>query len=283
MKTLWVSVIMIFFAFSANAVEVHIWKGEPIKIVLETGKQRIIELPDHANLSVPSSIKSKVLVEPANGSIYITALEKFDTTPARITLKNSNIQIRLNLMVVDATDLEVEHIKIDLFETSVQNPTVSRNAQSNNVPPFMQSSSITDVALMRFGHQLYWLPERLRPELPRGVTPVRIPANLDLTSLMTHCSFGVFAFKALDGFKTRDGRYITTLEMTNLTDRKRYINLTHWNTQALRVSPHDLYVQPEGTAGSYTTLVVITETQFHAAINSNPYIFTEFGMDEGCY
>ncbi len=281
-----IKVVMAFLvivgSMSANALEVHVFKRQPIDLTLEVGKQRIIELEDHAKMSIPRSLEGKVKIEPANGTVYVTALQVFDRTPARITLLTSKVQIRLTLQSIPATDVPTEDVKIVLFsKTGISSATPSQ-ASGQSVPDFLRSAPINDVSLIRFSHQIYWLPERLRPQLPRGVFPVKIPSNLDLSALMTHCSLGIFEFNTIAGFKTNDGRYLTTLKVTNKTNQRRYLNLIHWNTQALKVSPAHMYVGPRYSASEVTTISVLTETPFVQAINQKPFFFPQHGANEGC-
>ncbi|MCG9576705.1 TIGR03749 family integrating conjugative element protein [Vibrio tubiashii] len=274
------ALIALAFPFHSSAVEVQVYKGEPIDIVLEVGKQRIIVLDEHVNISVPKSITNKVEIESANGSVYITAKERFDKTPARITLRTSKVMIRASLQATAPTDVPTEMMKIVVHKPKSAPSGVQ--ASSTVVPPFMKAKQLTAVDLMRFAHQSYWVPARLRPALPSGVSPVRIAKGYDLSALMTHCSLGIFDFEVIHGFKTRDGRYLTTIKVTNKTPNKRYLNLTHWNTQALFVSPYHLYLGAKGTTSELTTLAVITSMPFGQAINSRPQVFNEFGMNEGC-
>lgn len=268
---------------TAHAVEVHVWEKEPIEITLEVGKQKIIEFDGHARFDFPSQRARKVNAELTNGSLYITALDVFDRTPARVTLIENNVQIRLVINAVSPTEQPVEHAKIELYrqDSTFAKPEVN-TTQQQNLPSFMRKKPLSNVELMRFANQIYWLPERLRPDLPYGLTPLRTSSDLDLSGLMTHCSLGVFGFEVLDGFRTNDGRYLTTLKIENRTDQTRYINLTHWNTQALFVSARHLYVTAANTAGSYTTMTIITESRFENAINRNPTVFYEQGQNEGC-
>ncbi|MFS1436101.1 MULTISPECIES: DUF3438 family protein [Vibrio] len=281
-----VTLALAFLSLSclANAIEVKVFEKEPISIVLEVGKQRIIELEEHASVKVHKSLSGKIKIDPANGSLYITTLEEFDKTPARIVLKNSNVQIRVNLSSVAPSSMPVEHMRIEVYKRGgeASAPSDSTITSQQQVPDFMKSSPVTNVGLLRFAAQLYWLPERLKPQLPSGVSPVRLQKKLDLSTLMTHCSLNVYDFSVIEGFKTRDGRYLTTIKVVNTKDDTRYLNLTHWNMEAELISPRHLYLGPSGTAADITTVAVITTLPFAQAINEKPHAFAEYGMDEGC-
>ncbi|WP_161485249.1 DUF3438 family protein [Aliivibrio fischeri] len=279
----WYLFLMMFMSFQISALEVHVWKKEPIHISFEKGKQRIINLPYHAKMSIPRSLLDKVRIESAGGSIYITALEEFPSTPARIKLLDNGLDIRLFINAMPATENPVEHVKITVWEA----PTLRTNKTSTSaqLPSFLSSNSkmkLTDVALLRFASLNYWAPPRLRPQLPSGLSSVKLNKSVELDNLMGYCSLGRFDFRLLDAWKTSDGRYLTVLAVKNLTDKKVYFNMTHLAMQHSKSSPHHLYLTKSGTAGDITTLSIITKLPFESAIHQKPHVFTDFGVNKGC-
>lgn len=279
----WYFFVMILMSFQVSALEVHVWKKEPIHISLEQGKQRIINLPYHAKMSVPRSLLNKVKIEPAGGSIYITATEEFASTPAKIKLLDTGIEIRLFINSIAATDEPVEHVKIEVWEAPKSKSV--RTQTSNQLPSFMNSNSnakLTNVALSRFASLTYWAPPRLRPQLPSGLSAAKLNKNVSLDNLMGYCSLGRYDYRLLNAWKTVDGRYLTSLAVKNLTNKKVYFNMTHIGMQFVMASPQHLYLTKNGTAGDVTTLSIITKIPFESAIHQKPHVFTEFGVNEGC-
>lgn len=277
----WYFFVMILMSFQVSALEVHVWKKEPIHISLEQGKQRIINLPYHAKMSVPRSLLNKVKIEPAGGSIYITATEEFASTPAKIKLLDTGIEIRLFINSIAATDEPVDHVKIEVWEAP--NSKSVRTQNSNQLPSFMNSNAkLTNVALLRFSSLVYWAPPRLRPQLPSGLSAAKLNKNVPLDNLMGYCSLGRYDYRLLDAWKTVDGRYLTSLVVKNLTNKKVYFNLTHVVMYSEMISAQHLYLTKHGTAGDVTTLSIITKIPFESAIHQKPYVFTEFGVNEGC-
>lgn len=279
------SIILALFSlitFQSLAVEVHLWKGEPIKLTFEVGKQRIIKLPDHAEMAVSKSISDKVKIDPANGSIYFTATDSFDEHIAVIKLIGSQQQIRLFISAVEPSEGPVEDVKIEVFSNKSASPSVG-SVTPSDIPAFMQKKTASLLEVLRYTFKIYWVQPRLRPkQLPVGMTPVKVNKNLDLSTFFQSCSLGVFSAEVIEGWRLNNGTYVTTVLVSNQTEQQRYFNLTHVNVQSLHISPYKLYVTPKGQVGDKTTMTIISDIPFSTAIRGLPFQINRHGQGEGC-
>ncbi len=280
MRILLASILLFVSTLAAANQEVFVWDKKPIDLVLTVGVQKIVSLPDHARVQVPQHLSDQVEIVPVNGAVYFTARDELASTAIRLELVNSGQFIMLNLTAKANLENNPQFARIVLANSAPVQSAESVTTQ--NIPSFMTSGPITNVALARFVLQQYWVPPRLKPGIPAGVTQVKSVDGVDLTNLFGFCSLDRFKIAIADTFKTNDGRYATSLLLENKTAGKQFINLTHLRIQHIFSATYPETVYPLGTAGSYSTLVIITDVPFLSALSSEPSVLSAFGAAKGC-
>ncbi|GIC77589.1 TIGR03749 family integrating conjugative element protein [Moritella sp. F3] len=254
--------ILILFVTSASATEVITWKKEPIRITLTKGKERLLKFPDHVFYQKPLAVSDKVDISSAQGTVYITAKEEFDTTRFRFRLNDSQKIILVDIQSVDASNITNENVIIKLPQKQkVSSEYVQENATSNTT-----SGRVTPIQLTRYASRALYGPERLALSDSRIAT-LAAP-DIDLSNLFTGTSFNTFKLSTIAVFKT-DEFVLTAIKIVNKSMLEQPIEFKDINADFSYATPQHLFVRQKNAPGDTTVLYLVTDKPLANAI----YVF----------
>jgi integrating conjugative element protein (TIGR03749 family) len=254
MRTI-ILVLLVLFTSTSFATQVVEWNKRPIDVVLQVGKERIIQVPDNVLVGVPNSIKPLLRVQPAQGYVYLTALESFSESRLQLKMHKTGeiILVDVSTTTQNTTD---ESIVIKLPKQVSNNNSVVSNQPQNQ-------KAATPIELTRFATRTFYAPERLAVS-DRRIRMSKAP-KVNLDGLFTGSSFNVFDAKAMAVFRT--GKlYLTAIKLVNKTPMAQPIVFTDINADFMYATPQHVQINRMNVPGDTTMLYLITDKPLAAAL-----------------
>lgn len=251
--------VVIFFALcslNSYAAQTIKWDHLPLKVNLQVGKERILQVDDNVVIGIPASIKPYLKSESAQGYVYLTASKEFATTRFKLRLKSNNEIILLDLTSTKE-ERDLPNLKIEVPSISTKGGEVY-SSSSNNVTP---------IQLTRFAARSFYGPERLM--IKNSQIRMQKVKDTDLSILFTGASLNIFAATSIAVFKAGK-MHLTAIKLVNKTPIKQVINHLDINANFQFSTSQLTQVNQKNVAGDTTMLYLITEKPLSSSLYVQP-------------
>lgn len=268
-----IKLLVIFFmlcSLNSYAAQTIKWKNIPLKVNLQVGKERIIQVDDNVVIGVPASIKPYLKSESAQGYIYLTALKEFPKTRFKLRLKSNN-----EIILIDLTSTTEER---DLPNLEIEVPSLLAGEERYSSSSTNVMGNVTPIQLTRFAARSFYGPDRLMKNNPL-IRMQRIKKS-DLSTLFTGTSSNVFSATAVAVFKAGK-MHLTAIKLVNKTPLKQVINHLDINADFQFSTSQMTQVNQKNVAGDTTMLYLITDKPLSGSLYNQPKKLVTKGAKNG--
>lgn len=230
-----------------------VWNGMPISFVVPVGQERVLRFPGRVVLHNrnPALTTSKVRILNNDGFLYIKAKQAFAPIRIPIELEKSSKVILV--------DLSAQPNTVDTPVSVVVPGAPTKQASTHPKKP---PQIITYVTMMRYAIQHLYAPERL----------LKVSNVIHRTPMYTSRSVNLFNnndVMAMPLISWRGGNlYVTAVLLKNTWHQRLVLDPRNLNGNWLAASFYPTnFVTPMGSAHDRTTLFVLSDRPFNAALS----------------
>lgn len=255
------SLVIFFMLCSLNsyAAQTIKWNNLPLKINLQVGKERTIQVEDNVVIGVPASIRPYLKSESAQGFIYLTAVKEFPKTRFKLRLKSNN-----EIILLDLTSTTEEQ---DLPNLKIEVPSMSKSGEIYSNATNDVKNNVTPIQLTRFAARSFYGPDRLMVTNPQ--IRMQKVKQIDLSTLFTGSSSNIFAATPIAVFKAGKMQ-LTAIKLVNKTPVKQVVNHLHIDADFKFSTSQLTQVNQKNVAGDTTMLYLITDKPLSGALYNQP-------------
>ncbi len=206
--------LSVLFSVPSFATTAFTWNGQPLSIMLEIGKERIVRFPDNLQYRFPTEATKSVAMSTTAGILYITPKAELYDLPVDVRLVETGEVIQLRLTAVsqeqDLDDVRVttvteQHKKTEFNQSE---SSIGQNAD------FADSQEGDPIALVRFAGIRDMMPERLWFEDP-SISEIPVP-EMRLDNLFTGKLAGKFYAEAHKSYRSGN-LVLTSIALRNMS------------------------------------------------------------------
>lgn len=246
------------------------YERAPQPVSLPVGTERFITFPSPVQFGLPPALTAKLRLQTVGDTVYLKALEPFETTRAAVRgIQDGRIYL-LDLTASPAAD-DRRPIRVVAASGGGSEPgsTAAGPAGDDAAPAVParareQKPRPPDVGyleLTRFAAQQIYAPPRLAPALP-GVTPVPLPRIPPTTQLVRG---GGFEALPIASWRAGNGLQVTAVMLRNQLPRGQT-----WDPRLMRgtwrtAACIDAVVGPRGGGSDTTAVFLVHDGSFAEA------------------
>ena len=239
-------------AFAEGDAEIVRWDRAPISLSLPIGKERYIWFPGKVQPGLPPELVESLRVQAVNDTIYLKALEAFETTrlPVR-DLTNGDFYLLDIKTSADAPATPLQLVKVDGRDEQAL-------VQSGDAKG-AEAQGIGYVTLTRFAAQQIYAPKRLAKQ-EAGIHAVPLPANqAPIPGLYSNAQVQAVPVASWRG---SSGLYVTAVKVTNVASTPLPLDPRLAQGQWLTATFHHQSLGPKGEPSDQSTLYLISDRPF---------------------
>ncbi|AQT61900.1 integrating conjugative element protein [Cellvibrio sp. PSBB023] len=268
-KIMWI-VLIAMIPLHAFAERTVVWNKFPITIVLPVGEEIRVSFPTDITLQVPMEVTERLeSLAPNQRVVYWKATEAFDTVRVIATATDNDSVYLIDLVGQHGATAEPLYIE-DPDRVIAQKAAQQTEALSESVTsPSIEQLDPPEILLTRFASQTLYAPRRLMPVNPDiNAQPVpTITANFPLMRSQSGEQYQYSIVGAWAGY----GRFITAVMVENKSPVSVQINPGLINGNFTHITAQHLYLGAAGTLEDRTTLYLISDAPFTAAVMEDGY------------
>lgn len=266
------TVAMVSFPQTVNAIELMKWERIPLQIPLSIGQERIVFVNKNVRVGFPSELNDKLRIQSAGGAVYLRASAEFSTT--RLQLQNVE-NGELILLDVSATPSKqiLEPVRL-IYQGEVSHATADDRttislpeSDSKKSPQSAQHNIATPVpvVLTRYAAQNLYAPLRTVEPLP-GVHTLAHGLPSTITTLLPSESVTISPLAAwsVKGYNVVALR-ITHIQLGNIVLDPRDLQGTFYSATF-----QHRWLGPTGTPEDTTVLYLVMKGPPHTAFLPEP-------------
>lgn len=264
-KIIWI-VLITMVPLCAFAERTVVWNKFPITIVLPVGEEIRVSFPTDITLQVPMEVTERLeSLAPNQRVVYWKATEAFDTVRVIATATDNDSVYLIDLVGQHGVTAESLYIEDPDRVVAQTTKTLSESAAS----PLMDLNDPPEILLTRFASQTLYAPRRLMPVNPDiNAQPIpTITANFPLMRSQSGEQYQYSIVGAWAGY----GRFITAVMVENKSPVSVQINPGLINGNFTHITAQHLYLGAVGTLEDRTTLYLISDAPFTAAVMEDGY------------
>lgn len=252
---------------AARADQTLVWNNAPVPVLLPVGKEVRFIFPTEVTLQVPDTVIAKLdSLAPNQQIVYWTAKEAFDS--ARV------IAMSLDGTSVYLIDLSAS-AKAPSDNLRLEDPArivvgeVQDAVPSSHVANVRSLEDPVEIVLTRYASQTLYAPKRLMPA--SGEIFVQRGASISSDFPLLRSQYGERYHVEVVGAWSGYGRYITAVLVINQGARPVAVNPGLVQGDFTHITPQHLQLGPRDTLEDRTTLYLISDVPFMAALGGDRY------------
>lgn len=265
--------LTLFFLFSyslvAQADRTQVWNNNPITIIIPVGEEVRITFPTDVSLQIPAAlVQSLESLAPNQQIVYWKAKEPFDK--ARVIAPSTDNETVYLIDLVAQDNAITESIVIeDPSRVVAQHNNDIASADGTIDISTAELSDPPEIVLTRFASQSLYAPRRLMPVNPdiAAMPVVQMPSNFPLMRSQQGEQYRFSVVGAWSGY----GLHITAILLINESQLTLPVDPGLVQGNFTHITPQHLQLGPKGSLEDRTTLYLVSEAPFSAAIQEDGY------------
>lgn len=249
----------------ALADRVLVWNKDPLPIVLPIDKEVRMTFPTDVHIQIPVGILGSLeSLAPNQQVVYWKATKAFDRARVVVASLDGTSVYMLDLSA--NTNGTAENLLLEDADRVVVDASYHRSETPASTHAV---DDPVEIILTRFASQMLYAPTRLRPTNGDIYTQdnVRLTTDFPLIRSQFGESYHVEVVGSWSGY----GRYITAVMMINQGTRPVQVNPGLVQGNFTHITPQHTSLGPKGTIEDRTTLYLISEMPFVAAVQGDGY------------